>query len=136
MIARVLTVVVLLLVAVPIVTFLVINRGPVDLTLDPFGTMPQFTFSIPLSLIMISAALAGVVLGCIFTWISEGTYRRDSWRRKFEMEKMEREKQEQAEALKRLRQERVERTSAERNMPQQPSIAGAPTSSSRMIEAH
>lgn len=135
MIARVLTVIVLLVVAIPVVTFLVINRGPVDLTLDPFGTMPQFTFAIPLSLIIISSAIAGLVIGCIFTWISEGTYRRDSWRRKFEMEKMEREKQEQAEALKRLRQERVERAANESGHAQQPSIGGSPTASSRMIQA-
>ncbi|MEN3793191.1 lipopolysaccharide assembly protein LapA domain-containing protein [Fulvimarina sp. MAC3] len=136
MIARVLTVIVLLVIAIPVVTFLVINRGPVDLTLDPFGTMPQFTYAIPLSLIIICSALAGVILGCIFTWISEGHYRRDSWRRKFEMEKMEREKQEQAEALKRLRQERVERADSESEPAHHPSIAGAPTASSRMIQAN
>ncbi|MDY8108119.1 lipopolysaccharide assembly protein LapA domain-containing protein [Fulvimarina sp. 2208YS6-2-32] len=136
MISRVFTIIVLLLVAIPVVTFLVINRAPVDLSLDPFGTMPQFTYSLPLSLIIIVAALVGVVAGCVFTWISEGSYRRDSWRRKFEMEKMEKEKQEQAEALQRLRQERVERANAEReSRPQQASIAGAPTSSARMISS-
>ncbi|RFC63110.1 LapA family protein [Fulvimarina endophytica] len=133
MISRILSVLLLLVIAVPLVTFLVINRNPVSLSLDPFGTMPQFVFDLPLSLIIIASALVGVVVGCVFTWISEGTNRREAWRRKFEMEKMEREKAELEDALQRLRQERAERANAERGLAESRAIAPAPGGSPKMI---
>ncbi|MEE2950084.1 Protein of unknown function [Fulvimarina manganoxydans] len=108
MISRIVSFIILVPLAILLVVFLVSNRGPVELSLDPFGTMPQLTYSMPLALMLIASVILGVILGGFGTYISQSSHRRESWQRKYEIERLQRENAEQAAALKRLREERVQ----------------------------
>ena len=60
MIAKIVSLLILLPITVVLVVFTVINRGDVPVTLDPFGSIPQLTFDAPLSLLLFCALLVGV----------------------------------------------------------------------------
>ena len=88
MISRILSLVILVPLAILLVVFCVSNRGPVPVSLDPLGTMPQFTFAPPLFLLLMGAVILGVILGGIGTWLTQSHYRRKAWKRRNEVERL------------------------------------------------
>jgi uncharacterized integral membrane protein len=116
MILRFLSLVILVPLAILIVVFCVSNRGTVPVSLDPFGTMPQYVYAVPLFMVIMASLIAGVVLGGIGTWFTQGHHRRAAWLRRHEVERLRREADD---ARERLRRERDGRASL-------PAPAGAP----------
>ncbi len=57
-----------LIIAICVVWFAIANRHPVDLTLDPF----PLSFSAPLYLPVLIAALVGMIAGGVISWRSGG----------------------------------------------------------------
>lgn len=63
--------------ALVIVLLAVANRTPVQVSLDPFsGAAPLVSFSAPLFVIVLAAAVVGVVFGGLAVWWSQGRHRR------------------------------------------------------------
>lgn len=91
MIARVLSLVILVPLAILLVVFCVANRAPVAVSLDPLGTMPQLDFAIPLFVLLMACVIFGVVLGGIGTWATQAHYRRKAARRQREIDRLTRE---------------------------------------------
>ena len=106
MISRILSFVLLVPLAILLVIFCVSNRAPVEVSLDPFGTMPQFTFGLPLFIVLMGAVITGVILGGIGTWLTQAHYRRKAWKRKNELEYLRREAEDAKERLRQLREEK------------------------------
>jgi uncharacterized integral membrane protein len=105
MISRILSIVILVPLAILLVVFCVSNRELVTVSLDPLGTMPQFTFGLPLFLLLMGAVILGVVMGGIGTWLTQSHYRRKAARRKAEMARLRREADEANERLRLIREE-------------------------------
>jgi uncharacterized integral membrane protein len=77
MVRKIVTVLVLLPVALLIVMFAVANRGPVTVALDPFGgEPPMFTAALPLFLLLLTALIAGVIVGGAAAWSRQRKWRR------------------------------------------------------------
>jgi uncharacterized integral membrane protein len=77
MIRKIVTVLILLPVALLIVMFAVANRGPVTVALDPFGgEPPMFTAALPLFLLLLTALIAGVIVGGAAAWSRQRKWRR------------------------------------------------------------
>jgi uncharacterized integral membrane protein len=106
MISRILSLVILVPLAILLVVFCVSNRGPVPVSLDPLGTMPQFTFAPPLFLLLMGAVILGVILGGIGTWLTQSHYRRKAARRKAELARLRREADDANERLRLLREDK------------------------------
>jgi uncharacterized integral membrane protein len=75
-----------LLIALPsaalLVTLAVINRHAVRLVLDPFRPeAPVLSLELPFYAYLFAALLAGVLLGGVATWFSQGHYRKTSYSR-------------------------------------------------------
>lgn len=68
----------------------VANRHSVTIFLDPFaGQMPEGTQIVaPLYIVMLLAAMAGIVLGGLTTWLEQGKYRRSARRAKSEVDSL------------------------------------------------
>jgi uncharacterized integral membrane protein len=63
--------------AVLLVTLAVANRHAVRLVLDPFNAQnPVIALELPFYAYLLGALIAGVVLGGIATWLSQGKWRR------------------------------------------------------------
>lgn len=107
MIARILSFLVLVPLAILLVLFCVLNRDLVEVTLDPFGTMPQFTFALPLFILLMGAIILGTILGGLGTWLTQAHYRRKAWKRKNEVERLRREADDAKERLRQLREEKT-----------------------------
>lgn len=59
------------------VLFLVINRGPVTLTFDPFSVEHSvFTLTVPLFVIMVACFALGVLAGGVGAWLKQGKWRK------------------------------------------------------------
>ena len=112
MISRILSLVILVPLAILLVVFCVSNRGPVPVSLDPLGTMPQFTFAPPLFLLLMGAVILGVILGGIGTWLTQSHYRRKAARRKAEVARLRREADDANERLRLLRDEKISTSTA------------------------
>ncbi|KQT83955.1 LapA family protein [Aurantimonas sp. Leaf443] len=110
MISRLLSIVILVPLAIVLVVFCVANRQSVAISLDPIGTMPQLALQAPMFILLMGAVILGTVLGGIGTWFTQAHYRRKSWKRKYEVEKLRREADE---AKARLKQAQEERASAQ-----------------------
>lgn len=106
MMSRILGLVVLLPLAVLLVVFCVLNRAPVILSMDVFGTTPQFTLQSPLFVVVLAALILGVVLGGIGTFIGQARYRSKAARREEEIERLRREVAASNERLRVVREER------------------------------
>lgn len=70
-----------LLVAVPVAVILVVfsvaNRAPVTMSLDPFSAdAPAISATLPFFVFLFAALLAGMVLGSLATWWSQGQHRK------------------------------------------------------------
>ncbi len=66
------------------------NRHSVTIFLDPFaGPTPEGTqIAVPLYIVMLLAAMVGIVLGGAATWWEQGKYRRAARRAKSEVESL------------------------------------------------
>ena len=107
MISKILSFIILVPLAILLVVFCVANREAVTVSLDPFGTMPQFTFALPLFILLMGAVIAGVILGGLGTWFTQAHYRRKAWRRKNEVDRLRREADDAKERLRQLREEKA-----------------------------
>jgi uncharacterized integral membrane protein len=112
MISRILSFVILVPLAILLVVFCVANRAPVTVSLDPFGTMPQFTYALPLFIVLMGAVITGVILGGIGTWLTQSHYRRKAWKRRNEVERLRREAEEAKANLRLLREEKAATSSS------------------------
>ena len=77
-------------VALVVLALSVANRHLVNIYLDPFaGASPEGTqISVPLYIIMLLAALAGIIVGGVTTWLEQGKYRRAARRARSEAESL------------------------------------------------
>lgn len=107
MIAKIIAALILLPIAVVLVVFMVVNRGDVTVSLDPFGSIPQLSFEASLSILLMCAVLAGVILGGIGTFLTQAHHRRASYKRKHEIERLERETAKQDERIRMLEEDRA-----------------------------
>ena len=73
--------------ALIVLALAVANRHMVTIFLDPFaGPTPEGTqITVPLYIVMLLAATAGIVLGGVTTWLEQGQYRRAARRTKSEV---------------------------------------------------
>jgi uncharacterized integral membrane protein len=87
---RFLRIVILILLAVILLGFAFANRHDVIVSFDPFAGIDTAAFSIaaPLFVVVIVAAMLGVVAGALATWVSQGRHRRASRRSRAEAEKL------------------------------------------------
>ena len=85
-------------IVVVLLIFAIANRELVTVHFDPFdsGDIPNFVVTAPLFLVLIAAAMLGVIAGAGATWLSQGRYRRaarlnraeaDKWRTQAESAK-------------------------------------------------
>ena len=62
---------------VVLIALAVVNRKPVQLTLDPFGGLdPSVAIEAPLFLLVLGVFAVGLIVGGIATWFSQGKWRR------------------------------------------------------------
>lgn len=62
---------------VVLVALAVVNREPVQLTLDPFGGLdPSISIEAPLFLLLLGVFALGLIVGGIATWFTQGKWRR------------------------------------------------------------
>lgn len=106
MISKILSLLILVPLAIVLVVFSVANREAIPVSLDPIGSMPQLAFEAPLFILLMGSVIIGVVLGGIGTWLTQSHYRRKSWKRKYEVEKLRRETEENKAKLRQLQEER------------------------------
>jgi len=77
MIRKIVNVVIVLPLAVILVIFAVANRHWVTVSFDPFNTTdPSIAVSLPLFLVIILSAIAGVLAGGAATWLKQRHWRR------------------------------------------------------------
>ena len=106
MIAKILSFIILVPLAIIMIVFCVANREAVTVSLDPIGTMPQLAFQAPLFILLMATIIVGVILGGCGTWFTQAHYRRKSWKRKYEVERLRREAEESKSKLRQLQDER------------------------------
>ena len=94
---RILLVVVLIPLAVILIALAVANRGLVAFTVDPFNPgNPAFTAELPLFVLLLLAALVGLIVGSAATWLRQGRYRKFARQRGQEAEILRTSAQRQA----------------------------------------
>jgi len=77
MLRRFINALVVLPLAIVFVIFAVANRHMVRVSLDPFNNAdPALSFSMPLFILILLAAIAGVAAGGLATWFRQGRWRR------------------------------------------------------------
>lgn len=98
---RLLTLLIALPVAVILIVLSVANRGTVSVTLDPFNPgNPALTYTAPLFLWVLGALLAGIIIGGLLIWFTQGRHRKLARKRKAEADALlTRAKQAEAKAL-------------------------------------
>lgn len=65
-------------VAVAVILLAVANRGPVQISFDPFSPeTPEFAVTVPLFAVIFLAVMAGVLIGGTAAWLAQGRYRRE-----------------------------------------------------------
>lgn len=77
--------------ALILVVFAVANRHVVTLSLDPFNaTEPVLSVRLPLFVLLIAAAVLGVIAGGVSTWVRQRHWRRSARRSEAELKQMRR----------------------------------------------
>lgn len=77
MLQRLLSLVVALFVALPLIALAVANRHQVPLVLDPFQPdQPALSLELPFFMYLFGALVVGVVLGGVAAWLSQSRYRK------------------------------------------------------------
>jgi uncharacterized integral membrane protein len=70
--------------AVVLIVFSVANRHPVTMRLDPFhAENPSVAIQLPFFVFLFAAFIAGMVIGGLTVWISQGRYRKAARQKKF-----------------------------------------------------
>ncbi|WP_439273190.1 lipopolysaccharide assembly protein LapA domain-containing protein [Pseudochrobactrum sp. HB0163] len=80
-----------LIIAVPLAVILIVlsvaNRSAVSVTLDPFNPgNPALTYTAPLFIWVLGAFLAGIMIGGVLIWFTQGRHRKLARKRKAEAE--------------------------------------------------
>ncbi|MDQ0503899.1 lipopolysaccharide assembly protein LapA domain-containing protein [Xanthobacter agilis] len=77
--ARVLSILIGLPLAVLVIALAVANRRDVLVSLDPFSpNAPVLAASMPLYVVIFGALIVGVILGGAVTWVRQGRFRREA----------------------------------------------------------
>ncbi len=77
MIRKMIGMLVIVPLAIIFIVFAVANRHPVTVSLDPFNSSaPAFSLTLPLFVVIILAAMLGVVAGGSVTWLGQWRRRR------------------------------------------------------------
>ena len=77
MIRKIVTALVLLLIAIVFVAFAVANRQAVVVSFDPFDqARPAFALAVPLFALLLAVAIGGVVIGGVAAWLRQSKWRR------------------------------------------------------------
>ena len=85
MLRKIFNILVILPLAILFVVFAVANRHVVTLSFDPFDSSdPELGLKLPLFVVILAAAIFGVIAGGIAAWFGQGRWRRSS--RRFEAE--------------------------------------------------
>jgi hypothetical protein len=76
MIRKLITALVLLVLAVLLISFAIANRQVVTVSLDPFSDVtPALVFTQPLYLVVFALVICGVVVGGYAAWLGQGKWR-------------------------------------------------------------
>jgi uncharacterized integral membrane protein len=77
-----------------LIVFAIANHHDVKVSLDPFARIDDATLSVhaPLFVVLIVAAMLGVVVGGIATWFSQGKHRRSEREARGEVDRLRRER--------------------------------------------
>ncbi len=83
------------IVIVILLAFAFANRQWVTLSFDPFSAADNAAFSleVPLFVVVIAAAMLGVVAGAAATWVSQGRHRRAARQSRVEADRLRAETQ-------------------------------------------
>jgi uncharacterized integral membrane protein len=86
---RFLKIVILILLAVILLGFAFANHHEVIVSFDPFAAIDNaaLSYPVPLFVVVVVAAMLGVVAGALATWVSQGRHRRASRQNRAEAEK-------------------------------------------------
>ena len=83
---------ILLPLAIVAVTLSVANRGPVTLSLDPFGVAsPAWSVSVSLYVLLFAALTIGVFIGGVATWVKQRKWRHAARDERAKAERLTRE---------------------------------------------
>lgn len=89
---KLLTAVIVLPVAAVLLVFVLANRAPVVLSLDPFSPGDTaWSLQLPLFLIILLAVMVGVVIGSVSGWFAQAPHRREARHNRHEVRRLERE---------------------------------------------
>jgi uncharacterized integral membrane protein len=89
---KLLTAVIVLPIAAVLLIFVLANRAPIVLSLDPFSPgSPAWSVQLPLFLIILLAVMVGVVVGSVSGWLAQGGQRREARHNRHELRRMEQE---------------------------------------------
>ncbi len=102
--ARILSLLVLVPVAIVLISFSVANRGIVQISFDPTGAAdPAFALNLPLFVVIFASLTIGLIAGGVGTWFTQSKHRRLARAKKqeaakwqFEAEKQKEKQQDQA----------------------------------------
>ncbi len=79
-------------IAVVVIAISVANRHEVVFSLDPFdATDPALSFELPLYWLLFAAAVIGLLVGGMATWVRQGRWRRAARQEHAEAERLRRE---------------------------------------------
>ncbi|MBB2972141.1 LapA family protein [Mesorhizobium sp. RMAD-H1] len=86
---RLVTIIVFVPLAIVLIALSVANRADVTVTLDPFNPgNPALSYSAPLFVWLFGMLIAGLVLGGVVTWFTQGKYRKLARTRKAEADRL------------------------------------------------
>ncbi len=106
---KLISLLILLPIAIVLIVLSVANRHPVVFNLDPINPdQPFLSFTLPFFVFLFIALLAGMILGSMSTWVTQGKHRKHARESKREAIKWQHEAEEQ-----KLRAKAIESQSAE-----------------------
>jgi uncharacterized integral membrane protein len=77
MLRKIVTVLILVPLAVVLIAFAVANRQTVTVSFDPFDQAhPAFALTLPLYALVLALVIAGVIIGGVAAWATQGKWRR------------------------------------------------------------
>ena len=89
---KILTALIVIPLGLIFIVFAVANRHVVTVSFDPFNTVdPSVGVSLPLFVVIIGAAIFGVIAGSVATWFGQGRWRRASRRHEAEADRARRQ---------------------------------------------
>ena len=93
---RFLKIVILILLAIVLLGFAFANHHDVIVSFDPFAAIDNaaLSYPVPLFVLVVVAAMLGVVAGAFATWLSQGRHRRAARQNRMEADKWRAQAQE------------------------------------------